>query len=230
MIRVERISAARLRLDGQGWAFAEAERPAIDVYWRRITAERPHLWNGKVLICQNAAVERGEFVASLAVTDYASFVAWRDWGHPDPQAANCFGVPAVMTSDGALLMGVMGQRTLNGGKLYPPSGTLELRDVTAAGEIDIRGSMVTELREETGLDLAMAAEGETMVIFDHRRIAVVQRHDLPLPFAEVERIFAAHQAAEADPELAGIEAIRSRSQIDSRMPPYAQEIARQFLP
>lgn len=229
MIRVEPISAARLRLDGERWAFAEAERPAIDAHWRKVTADKPHLWNGKVLICRSAAVDAGIFSARLAVTDFASFVAWRDWGHPDPEAANCFGVPAVMSSDGALLMGVMGSRTLNGGMLYPPSGSLDLRDVTATGEVDIRGSMVTELREETGLDLGMAEAGEMIAIFDHRRIAIVQRFHLPLPFAEIEAVFAAHHASETDPELASIEAIRSRSQIDSRMPVYAQELIRQFL-
>ncbi|MCB1380063.1 MAG: NUDIX hydrolase [Alphaproteobacteria bacterium] len=230
MIRVEPIVAADLRLDEGGWDFAEAERAAIAAHWRAVIAEKPFLWNGKVLICTGAAVNDGVLSARLALTDFASFVACRDWGWPDPGASSCFAVPAVVSADGALLVGIMGPRTLNEGKAYPPSGSLEPRDVAADGRVDLRASMVAELREETGLDLGQAAAGPMVAIFEGPRLAVAQRHDLPLDFAEMEAVFQLHNAAEEDPELSAIEAIRNRSQIDSRMPFYAQEIIRQFLP
>jgi 8-oxo-dGTP pyrophosphatase MutT (NUDIX family) len=181
-----------------------------------------------VLLCTRAEIIRGTLAARLVKTDYASFVAWRDWGRPDLNAWSCFGVPAVFSSDGALLVGVMGAWTLNAGRAYPPSGSLEPRDVQADGSVDLLGSMVTELREETGLDLSHAKAGEMVAIFEGPRIAVTRRHDFPLPFADIERRFALHNATESSPELERIEAVWNASQIDSRMPPYAQEIIRYF--
>ena len=229
MIRVERISAFDLNLGAEGWDFARAERAAIDAYWQRVIAERPFLWNGEVLICTNAEAQSGVLSARFTCSDFASYVAWRDWGWPDRGARSCFGVPAVMSADGALLVGIMGQRTLNAGKAYPPSGSLELRDVKPDGSVDLRASMATELAEETGLDLAMAKAGETIAIFEGQRLAVVQRHDFPMRFSDMEEVFANHSATGEHPELARIEAVRQISQIDSRMPVYAQEIIRQFL-
>ena len=230
MIRVEAITGAELTVADGGWAFALAERRAIMAHWRKITGEKPFLWNGEVFICIAADIRDGVLRARLAHTDFASFVAWRDWGRPDAAAWNCFAAPAVMSSDGALLMGVMGEQTLNGGRTYPPSGSFEPRDVDAGGRVDVRGSMAAELREETGLDLATAEAGAMWAVFEGPRLAVVQRFDLPLTFTAVEAIFTAHRAAEAAPELARVAAIRGRSQIDSTMPGYAQEIVRQFFP
>ncbi len=47
------------------------------------------------------------------------------------------------------------------GKAYPPSGTLEPKDVRPEdGTVDIAGNMRTELLEETGFDLNEARPGE----------------------------------------------------------------------
>ncbi len=228
MVRIEPISRLDLRLADGGWDFAEARRHGIAEHWRRVTAEKPFLWNGDVLLCNQAEVVDDVFAARFVKTDYASFVAWRDWGVPDRSVSSCFGVAAVFSSDQALLIGVMGPWTLNAGKAYPPSGSLESRDVRADGTVDLLGSMATELREETGLDLAQSEAGEMVVIFEGPRIAVARRHDVPHDFATMERIFAAHRRSEAEPELERIEAVWHASQTDSRMPIYAQEIIRYF--
>lgn len=229
MIRVHPISNLSLRCSDEPWRFAAEHRGEIDQHWAEVTAMKPDLWNGDVLLCTKAEVKGGKLAATFAKADYASFVAWRDWGRPDVKAWSCFGVPAVFSSDGALLVGVMSPWTLNAGKAYPPSGSLEPRDVLSDGSVDLMGSMVTELREETGLDLAHAEAGEMVAIFEGQRIAVTRRHDFPLPFEDIEQRFTRHNAAESKPELARIEGVRSASQIDSRMPPYAQEIIRYFM-
>ena len=229
MIRVEPITGLDLRLSPEPWAFAESERRAIAAHWQEVTAAKPTLWNGAVLLCRQAKVEEGVLSAQFMATDYASFVAWRDWGRPDAHAWSCFGVPVVFSSDGALLIGVMGPWTLNGGKAYPPSGSLEPRDVAADGTVDLLGSMATELHEETGLDLAQSRAGEMVAIFEGPRIAVARRHDFPLRFAAMEASFARHVESDIEPELAAIEPVWNSSQIDSRMPPYAAEIIRYFL-
>ncbi len=228
MIRSVPITGHSLALVAGGWPFAAANRARIDQHWSEVTAKQTTLWNGQILICTDAQVDNGHFSAELVQTDYASFVAWRDWGRPDGTVCNCFGVAAAFSSDGALLLGVMAPWTLNAGKAYPPSGTLEPKDVRPDGTVDIAGNMRTELLEETGFDLNEARPGEMVAIFDGPRLAIAQRFDFALTFAEMERRFALHQAGEAQPELAAIEAVRSASQIDSRMPPYAAEMVRYF--
>lgn len=229
MIRSVPVSSFRLSVHHRGWDFAAEQRARVAAHWAEITARNPTLWNGDILICTGASAEAGHFEAALTKTDYASFVAWRDWGRPDQSVCNCFGAPAAFSSDGALLVGVMADWTLNAGKAYPPSGTLEPKDVLVDGTVDVLGSMRTELMEETGLDLTDATPGETIAIFDGPRLGLVRRFDFPFPFAEMEQRFARHQAGEQKPELARIEAMTSAEQIDSRMPGYAQEIARYFL-
>ena len=228
MIRVHPITALAVTCSDEGWKFAQQNQAAITAYWSDVTAQKPSLWNGEVLLCDHAEVIDQTFEARLVKTDYASFVAWRDWERPDHSVRNLFGVAAAFSGDGALIFGVMNGWTLNAGKSYPPSGTLEPKDVSANGTVDIMGSMRNELLEETGLDIANAVAGEMIAIFEGPRLAVAQRHDFPQPFAEIEALFARHNAGDGSPELARIEAIRSTSQIDSRMPPYAQEIIRYF--
>ena len=228
MIRAETITALDLRCTGGEWDFEAANRQAIARHWEQVTAQNPKLWNGRTLICTKAEVQQGVFRAELAEIDYASFVAWRDWGRPDARVTNCFGVPAVFSSDGALLLGVMSATTLNAGKAYPPSGSLEPRDVAADGRVDILGNMHTELLEETGLDLRDAIAGPMAAVFEGPRLAVVQRFDFPFSFAEIEARFAAHAAADAHAELSAIEALRHGSQLDARMPGYVAELLRHF--
>ncbi|MEI7597878.1 MAG: NUDIX hydrolase [Aestuariivirga sp.] len=228
MIRAEIVTALDLRCTGRPWAFEAANRAAIARHWDAMVAAKPTLWNGRTLICTSATVEHGVFRAELSEIDYASFVAWRDWGRPDQSVVNCFGVPAVFASDGALLIGVMSPTTLNAGMAYPPSGSLEPKDVRPDGTVDILGNMRIELLEETGLDLAEATPGPMMVIFEGPRLAVVQRFDVPLSFAEIERHFAAHAAQDAHAELSAVEPLRNASQVDPRMPGYVAQLLRHF--
>lgn len=90
---------------------------------------------------------RGSFLE----TDYASFLAWRDWGFPDPTVKNCFALAGILTSDNAFLTGVMAAHTANAGRVYFPGGTLDPSDFIA-GKVNIESSMRRELTEETGLD------------------------------------------------------------------------------
>lgn len=229
MIEVHRVTSVDLRVEPGGWSFAEAERPRIAAHWAAIVAAKPQVWNGQVLICTRAVVRDGHLEARYARTDYASFVAWRDWGWPDPAARNCFGVAVVVSADHALLYGVMAETTLNPGRSFPPSGSLEQQDVTADGSVDIFGSMSRELAEETSLDLAAMRAGETYALFDGRRLAVARLAYSAQTYAALEAQAAAFIAAQPESELVRVEAIRSPADIGARMPPYAQEIVRRHF-
>lgn len=226
---VHPLDGISLRLTGGEWDFAVRERVAIDRHWDSLVAEHPYLWNGRILICTAVSVEGGHLSAQLVHTDFASFVAWRDWGWPDRSAFNCYGVPAVVTSDGAMIMGVMGPKTLNRGMVYPPSGSLEPRDIRGDGTVDIENSMRVEFREEMGLDLAGAIPGQLIAVFDEQRLAIIRRFDLPMPFAAVERHFADHVAGDPEPELAAVKAVWSKADIAPGMLGYVKALIAHFM-
>ena len=70
------------------------------------------MWNGRVLLGRNPVFAGDRFSASYFETDFASFLAWRDWGFPDPGVFNGFGMGALRCADGAFVLGEMGQHTV----------------------------------------------------------------------------------------------------------------------
>ena len=225
-MEVHRLTSLDLRCTGKAWAFAADHRARINDHWEALARERPHIWNGEVLVCLENRIENGVLHAELTKTDYASFVAWRDWGAPGNAARNCFGSPVVLTADRAIIFGEMAASTLNGGKIYPPGGSLEPRDVGPDGTVDVLGSIAIELAEETGLDAANARVGPLLAIFDQHRIAVCQGLAFPLAADEIVQRFAEHRDVHS--ELSRLAVIRSAGDVFEAMPPFAQEIVRRF--
>lgn len=222
------ITSLNLSLRPGIWAFAEAEKTRIKEHWRKLADENTKIWNGDVLICTGTELTGAELTGHFLKTDYASFVAWRDWGWPDRTVSNCFGSAAVLSADGAVLYGRMAGHTLNSGKIYPPGGSLEMQDVGADGQVDIMGSITRELEEETGLKASEAVRGELLAIFDQHRLSVAQ----VFRFAGTAEALATQvrhylRSAHED-ELSDIEIVSSTSQIDSTMPLYAVALA-QYL-
>jgi 8-oxo-dGTP pyrophosphatase MutT (NUDIX family) len=119
----------------------------------------------------------------------------------------------------------MAGHTLNAGKVYPPGGSLEMLDVTADGRVDVMGSIIRELEEETGLRSGDAEKGELLAIFDSHRVSVAQ----VFHFADTADVLAGkvrrylHSAHED--ELSDIEIITAATRFESTMP-YAIVLAR----
>ncbi len=131
----------------------DQRRDEIDAYFAELRRGKPALWNGQVLLLHEHALTGDVLRGSFLATDYASFLAWRDWDFPDPAMRNCFAMAALRAADGAFLLGVMGSHTANAGRVYFPGGTPDLDDVVE-GRVDLDGSVRRELAEETGLDVA----------------------------------------------------------------------------
>jgi 8-oxo-dGTP pyrophosphatase MutT (NUDIX family) len=225
------ILALDLKLTAEPWDFALAQRERIDAHWVTLTTANPGLWNGEVLMCREARLADGGLSARFIRSDYASLVAWRDWNWDASHVLNCFGSAAVISRDGALLFGRMAAHTLNAGRVYPPGGSLEPSDVMADGSVDVRGSIARELAEEAGLDAEEAEEGGFLAIFDdRRRLALAQILRFPQSSARLAERVRDYLASEHKPELAGIEMIKRRAQVDTTMPGFAQELARHLLP
>src|SRR5262245_25318727 len=89
------------------WPFADARCAEIEDHFRKIRREKPAVWNGRMLLMSEYTIADGVFYGSFFETDYASFLAWRDWDFPDAMALNCFAAAAVRSADGAFVLGVM---------------------------------------------------------------------------------------------------------------------------
>src|ERR1700687_648452 len=125
---IHRVTTLDLSLQPWPWPFADQRRADIDAHFAIKQREKP-IWNGRVLLGRDPVFGGDRFSAGFFETDFASFLAWRDWGFPDKGVFNGFGMGALRCSDGAFVLGEMSQHTANAGRIYFPSGTADPNDV-----------------------------------------------------------------------------------------------------
>ncbi|WP_426614277.1 NUDIX hydrolase [Bradyrhizobium sp. McL0616] len=226
---IHRVTTLDLAVRPVVWPFAEERRAEIEAYFAEKQRERPKIWNGRILLGRDAVFTDGHLAATYFETDFASFLAWRDWGFPDPAVFNGFGMGALRTSDGAFVMGEMAHHTVNGGRIYFPSGTPDLDDVRD-GTLDIPGSVVREIEEETGLIPAdYAAEAEWHCVVTGQAIAMMQILNLDMPGEVARARIEANLADQAEPELSAIHLVRGMDDVTPTMPRFVTAfIAQQF--
>jgi hypothetical protein len=223
---VLRIETLDLTVGPFDWSFAREMRAEIDAHFAAQRRDKPGLWNGRVLLMHRYKIDGACLRGRYFETDFASFMAWRDFGFVDPGIHNCFALGALQGSDGGYVMGVMSGGTANAGKIYFPGGTPDPSDVTAA-RLDLEASVRREVQEETGL-----APG--MFEFDPGWVCVLAGPLIgllkPMRANETaERLQAsirAHIASEARPELADAFVARGPSDIDPMMPVFIQTFLR----
>jgi hypothetical protein len=212
------VTTLDLSLDPWSWRFAEARQTEIDAHFANLRVAKPQLWNGRILLARAPVFAADRFSASYFKTDFASFLAWRDWGFPDPDVFNGFGMGALRCADGAFVLGEMGRHTANAGRIYFPSGTPDLDDVSGAA-VDIPGSVAREVLEETGLapaDYRAAAHWDCVV--SGAAVAMIRILQVDMPGEALRAKIEANLASQAEPELAAIHLVRGRSDLTAAMP------------
>ncbi len=122
-IVVTPVRAVAARRIAGAWDWAEANRDRIAAHWAGLTRANPLLYNGRVLVRRRQELSGDSLSLDYVETDYASFIAFRDFGFPDPTTGNGFAMAALRAGDGAWLLGRMGGHTANAGKIYFPAGT-----------------------------------------------------------------------------------------------------------
>ena len=215
---IHRVSTLDLAVEAWAWPFAQARRAEIDAYFADRQRERPTMWNGRVLLGRNPVFAGDRFSSSYFETDFASFLAWRDWGFPDSTVFNGFGMGALRCADGAFALGEMGQHTSNAGRIYFPSGTPDLDDIRD-GAVDISGSVVRELEEETGLSPGeYEIEPHWHCVYTGPALAMIQMLQVDMPGDAVRDRIVANLASQREPELSAIHLVRGIHDLTSAMP------------
>jgi 8-oxo-dGTP pyrophosphatase MutT (NUDIX family) len=222
------------RYEPRPWPFAIEQAEAIDRHWAKVCAQNSGLFNGRVLLAHHLEIadRDGEAILQGACSDvdYKAFLAWRDFGFPDQQMMNCFAMGALTTRDGAFMLGRMNETTANPGKLYFPAGTPDLSDVKGT-EVDLFGSIVRELEEETGIRPSeVLSEPGWSIVFEGPRVACMKRVTSQLDVEQMQARFEAFIKDQTAPELVALQPVSTLADLDEeRMPDFMLRYLRHNL-
>jgi hypothetical protein len=218
IIPIDRVEIA---LEPWSWEFAVKRREEIERHFADRQRERPAIWNGRVILLNRYEIEGGLLRGASFETDFASFLAWRDWGCPDATVFNVFSVAALQAADGAYLVGEMADSTASAGQLYFPCGTPDPKDISAKRTLDLARSVSRELLEETGIDIAtLAAEPGWCLVRDGGFIAVLKRLTAPQSAEALRSRIMRFLANERQPEFSDLHIVRGSGDLDPRMPAF----------
>ena len=215
---IHRVTTLDLPVRPRPWRFARERRAEIDAHFAIKQREKPKIWNGRILLARDPVFTGDLFSAGYFEADFASFLAWRDWGFPDKDVFNGFGMGALRCSDGAFVLGEMGQHTANAGRIYFPSGTPDLDDLSD-GAVDISGSVAREVEEETGLTPAdYRASGHWDCVVSGAAIAMIRMLNVDLTGEALRARIEANLARQHQPELSAIHLVRNAGDLTAAMP------------
>ncbi|MET0719961.1 MAG: NUDIX hydrolase [Tardiphaga sp.] len=215
---IHRVTTLNLAFKPSPWVFEEQRRSEIDAHFAGKQRDMPELFNGRVLLGRNPVFSAGVFTADYFDTDFASFLAWRDFGFPDRDVFNGFGMGALRGSDGTFVLGEMAGNTANAGRIYFPSGTPDRSDIRG-DRVDIAESVVREVEEETGLAQAdYRAADDWHCVVTGSAIAMMRILDVAMPGDALCAKIETNLAAQTEPELTAMHVVRSSKDFTPTMP------------
>jgi 8-oxo-dGTP pyrophosphatase MutT (NUDIX family) len=219
-VSVFKVDRLELAFAPKPWAFAEDKKEEIAAYFAELRRRKPAVWNGRVLLLHRHVLSEGVFQGDYLETDYAGFRAWCAWGMPETGVRDCFGAGAVISSDGAVLLGVMGPHTANAGQIYFFAGTPDPSDIFD-GRVDLKASVARELKEETGCDIdEFDAAPDWIVVLDEGRIVQIKILRSAETAEALRERMLAYLAREKQPELEDIRIVRGVRDIAPAMQPF----------
>jgi 8-oxo-dGTP pyrophosphatase MutT (NUDIX family) len=214
---IHRVTTLDMGLDPWPWPFAAERRAEISTHFAVQQRDKP-LWNGRILLGRNPVFSGERFSASYFEADFASFLAWRDWGFPDAAVFNGFGMGALRCADGAFVLGEMGPHTATAGRIYFPSGTPDLSDIRG-NTVDIPSSVAREVEEETGLTAADYRAGAHWdCVVSGAAIAMIRILDVDATGEALRARIEANLARQTRPEFSRVHLVRDRRDLTAAMP------------
>jgi len=149
-------------------------------------------------------------------------MAWCQWDFPDPGVYNFYAAAALRAADGAYLVGEMALHTAGAGERYFPSGTPEPTDTMDGRVVDLHANLCRELLEETGIAIAELEEAPGwLLVRDRNYLALMKQVTAHQNADELRNRIIRFLEKESQPEFSDIHIVRSRSDLDSRIPIWA---------
>lgn len=220
MTELCRIGTLDLTFAPAPWAFAEDHRDEIAAHFAKVREAKPHVWNGRVLLCRNPRTDGECYRADYFETDFASFLAWRDWGFPDKAVFNSFGAGALRSADGAFVLGRMAAHTANAGRIYFPAGTPDPNDIVGDG-VDLAASVAREVVEEVGLETMDYDAGDGWIVVETGQVVACFRPlTSRLGAVQLQQRIEAFLASQTLPELSGVTLVRNVADFSPAMPQF----------
>ena len=220
-IEIGTLDRAEIKFEPFHWPFAADRRGEIDSHFSELQRARAGVWNGRVLLLKSFAIEARVLRGTCFETDYASFCAWRAFGHDQEGIVNVFADAAILTADGAYLAGEMAPYTAAAGKIYFPSGTPEPDDLDGSGLLDLETNVRRELLEETGIDAGeLVLRPGFSYVRDGSSLALVKTLRARQNAQELRNRIMKHIESEERPELVDIRILRSAADFEPAMPRY----------
>jgi 8-oxo-dGTP pyrophosphatase MutT (NUDIX family) len=219
-LKIVPLERAEIKVEPWQWDFAVKRRAEIDHHFAARRRRQPALWNGRVLLLKKYRIDNRILSGSSFETDFASFMAWRDWDFPDRSVFNVFAMAAVRAADGGYLIGEMAGHTASAGQLYFPCGTPDPEDV-AAGMLDLEGSAGRELFEETGIDIAtLAVRPGWNLVRERNFVALIKEATFAGDAQELRARVMRYLGSTAQPEFSDIRIARWRGDLTAQIPAF----------
>ncbi|WP_426227845.1 NUDIX hydrolase [Pararhizobium sp. DWP3-4] len=213
------VTSIDVRVSGEPHPYFHSHTAEIATNWEREVAANPALFDGRMLLMRSLEKRDGAISGECHIIPFSAFLLWRKT-RPAGAALHLFGLPVIVSSDGAVIAIRMGQHTANPGRVYCAAGSLDPDDIRG-GYCDIDGNMAREVLEETGLSLSDASNISGFHGLRGQDVVTLFRaYHFAETAAELIALINAHIAADPDPEIDAALAIRTANPGQHPYPPF----------
>ena len=200
-----------------------SHRAEVAANWEEEVAANPALYDGRMLLVRALRIRDGRISGECHAVPFSALLLWRKT-RPAGSAIHLFGLPVIVSSDGAVIAIRMGLHTANPGRVYCTAGSLDPEDIRD-GYCDLDGNMAREVLEETGLSLSDAVNVSGYYgLHDQGIVTVFRLYHFAATAAELIERIAAHIAADPEPEIDTALAIRTADPEQYHYPPFMPPI------
>jgi len=210
------------------WPFAERRPAEIQQFFEQLCVKKPTLWNGRLLLLRDARIAGGTISGAFFETDYASMLAAVSWDAMGERVRSCFPAAAVLSADGAVILGEMAAHTQNAGQILLPCGSVERGDAVG-GRLDPSTTLRRELLEETGIAAdELDAGAEWYAVGAGPLLPLVKVLRSAASADELRQRISANLAGQRDPEFCAIVAVREPADLGERTPRWVRAFLQHF--
>lgn len=188
--------------------WVRANRAEIAENWTRERAANPSLYDGQMVFQQEVSFLDGHIRGRAHMIPFSAFLHWRKAAR-GPGGFHLFGLPVIMSSDGALIAIRMAETTANPGRVYFAAGSMDAHDMID-GRCDIDVNMRREVLEETGLDLSdAAADPHYLATHVLNTVTIFRIFRFPMTAEGIVEKIEGHIAIDPEPEITNAVTIRN---------------------